>query len=119
MEFQSSQPIFMQIVDHICDKILRRELTAGKQVPSVRELAVELEVNPNTVMRAIERLAAAEIIFNRRGVGYFVAELAEEQIRVLRQRRLLEEQLPKVADEMKLLGISVEEIAETLRRLTS
>ncbi len=109
----------MQIVDHICDKILRRELTAGKQVPSVRELAVELEVNPNTVMRAIERLAAAEIIFNRRGVGYFVAELAEEQIRVLRQRRLLEEQLPKVADEMKLLGISVEEIAETLRRLTS
>lgn len=118
MEFQTSQPIFMQIVDHVCDKILREELTAGKQLPSVRELAVELEVNPNTVMRAIERLAAAEIIFNRRGVGYFVAELAKEQIQVLRRRRLLEEQLPRVADEIKLLGISIEEVAETLRQLT-
>lgn len=119
MEFQTSQPIFMQIVDHICDKILRQELTAGKQVPSVRELAVELEVNPNTVMRAIERLSAAEIIFNRRGVGYFVAEQAPEQVQTLRRQRLLEEQLPRIAEEMKLLNISVEEIAGTLRRLTT
>lgn len=109
----------MQIVDHICDKILREELTAGKQVPSVRELAIELEVNPNTVMRAIERLSAAGIIFNRRGVGYFVAEQAREQVQTLRRRKLLEEQLPRIAEEMKLLNIGIEEIAETLQRLTT
>lgn len=115
MEFQSTQPIFMQIFDLICDMMLKGELKAGDQVPSVRDLAMRLQVNPNTVMRAIERLAFREVIQNKRGVGYFVTETALDTILAMRHHRLIEERLPQLAEEMRLLNISVEEVAEKLR----
>ena len=72
MEFQTNaQPIFMQIYDLLCDKVLRGEIKTDEQIPSVRELAVELEVNPNTVRRTIERLLQQEIIYSKRGKGNF------------------------------------------------
>lgn len=119
MEFQAPQPIFMQIVDYVCDKVLRRELVAAGQVPSVRELAVALQVNPNTVMRAVERLAAAGIIYNRRGVGYYVADDALTRVQAFRRQRLIETRLPQIAAEMNLLDMSLEEVTTTLRRLLS
>lgn len=117
MEFQTNtQPIFMQIYDLICDRVLNGELKADGQIPSVRELAVELEVNPNTVMRTIERLLQQEIIYSKRGKGNFLTPGADEIIRKVRIDRLLNEKLPTLASELKLLHFSADQLMEELRK---
>lgn len=116
MKFQdNAQPIFMQIFDYICDKVLRNEIKTDEQIPSVRELAVELEVNPNTVQRAIERLLQQEIIYSQRGKGNYLNAGAREVIIELRTKRLLNEKLPLLAEEMKLLGFSIEQVIEAIK----
>ncbi len=110
MKFNDNQPIFIQIADYIGEMILRRELQTNQQVPSVRDLAVKLEVNPNTVMRAIERLQIAGIIYNKRGMGNFVADGAFEKIMEERKHKLIKEVLPGIFEEMHLLGITESEL---------
>ncbi|MCF0192869.1 MAG: GntR family transcriptional regulator [Prevotella sp.] len=110
MNFQESQPIFMQIVDYLKEEILQEKLKANEQVPSVRELAVRLGVNPNTAMRAFERLTAAELIYIQRGKGYFVMQTAKAQILAERKKRLMNETLPTLKKEMQLLNIDKTEI---------
>ncbi len=117
MEFQNNQPIFMQIVDVICDRVLRGEVKTDEQIPSVRELAMQMQVNPNTVQRAIERLLQGEIIYSQRGKGNFLADGAIDKIQEMRSKRFYEEQLPLIAREMKLLGITTEKISEKLSLL--
>ena len=80
MDFKETQAIYLQIVDLVCDHIVTGKWKAQERIPSVRELGVQLEVNPNTVMRAYDYLQAREIICNKRGVGFFVTEGASKQI---------------------------------------
>jgi DNA-binding transcriptional regulator YhcF (GntR family) len=79
MEFVQSQSIYMQIADHICERILSGALKEGERISSVRELAEASEVNPNTVMRAYSYLQELGIIRNQRGIGYFVEPEAREK----------------------------------------
>lgn len=72
MNYNTNQSIFIQIADRISDRVLSKEYQADGRIPSVRELAVEMEVNPNTVMRSFELLQNNEIIYNKRGIGYFI-----------------------------------------------
>lgn len=109
MKFNDNQPIFLQIADYICDMIIRENLTTDSSIPSIRELAVLLEVNPNTVMRAFERLSANEIVYNKRGIGFFVAPEANLKILSQRRKRLFNDILPGIFEEMKLIGVSNEE----------
>lgn len=118
MEFQTNaQPIFLQIYDLLCDRVLRGELKPDDQLPSVRELAVELEVNPNTVMRTIERLLQQEIIYSKRGKGNFLTDKAYNIILEVRTRRLLEQKLPALADELKLLHFNPADVEKRLKEL--
>ena len=112
MNYQANQSIFIQIADRIGDRILNGEYKADERIPSVRELAVEMEVNPNTVMRSFERLQANEIIYNKRGIGYFIASNAMTLIRRMRQKQFVEEILPTVFKEMQLLDIGMEEVVK-------
>ncbi len=70
MEFKDTQAIYLQIVDWMCDNIVKEKWGSDERIPSVRELGVLLEVNPNTVMRAYECLQNQNIIYNKRGVGF-------------------------------------------------
>jgi len=110
MEFKGERAIYMQIAEFVTEKILRDEWTADAKIPSVRDLASSLEVNPNTVMRAYDILQQQEIVYNRRGMGLFVAETAKTTIRRLRKKIFLEEELPRFFKNIELLGISMEEI---------
>ena len=74
MEFKDTQTIYLQIADHFCENILRKKWNPGDRIPSVREMAVNIEVNPNTVMRTFNYLQDKGIIFNKRGIGYFVSD---------------------------------------------
>lgn len=110
MNYTNNQSIFIQIAERISDRILDGSYQADERVPSVRELAVEMEVNPNTVMRSFERLQAHEIIYNKRGIGYFVASGAGDKIRRMRHNQFVEEVLPALFKEMQLLDVGLEEL---------
>ena len=108
MQFSEDKPIWRQIYELIAMRILSDEWPEGSRIVSVRELAQEVGVNPNTVMRSYERLDGDGIIFNRRGIGFFVAEGAKEHIREIERRKFLDEELPKLSERLELLGLSIE-----------
>lgn len=110
MQFKDNQSIYLQIADHLCEKILLKEWKPEERIPSVRELAVSLEVNPNTVMRTFEFLQQQEIIYNQRGIGYFVAQKAYSNALNYRKEEFMQKDLPGVFRNMYLLGMDMEEL---------
>lgn len=110
MEFKDKQSIYLQIADFICEQIVLQKWPPGDRIPSVRDLGVTLEVNPNTVMRAYEFLQGQNIIFNKRGIGYFAAEDAIDHIKAYRKDRFLETELPQFFRTLYLLDINLEEV---------
>lgn len=114
MEFNDHQAIYLQIADLFCENILVGKWKPGDRIPSVREMAVSIEVNPNTVMRTYTYLQEQEIIYNKRGIGFFVSDDGLKKTRALRKEAFLQQELPKVFKEMKLLGISMEDLKNYL-----
>jgi DNA-binding transcriptional regulator YhcF (GntR family) len=110
MQFRESQAIYLQIADYVCEKILLQEWPPGERIPSVRELAVQLEVNPNTVMRTYEFLQQQAVIFNQRGIGFFAANDAVAQATGYRKQLFVEKDLPQVFRSLFLLGMEVDEL---------
>ena len=110
MEFNQSQAIYMQIVDYISEQILFERWKEGDRILSVRELGVSLQVNPNTVMRTYDFLQNNDIVFNKRGVGYFVAEQAKSKIIDSRRKQFLELELPVIFKNMNILGMTFDEL---------
>ncbi|HWK07773.1 MAG TPA: GntR family transcriptional regulator [Puia sp.] len=110
MQFRESQAIYLQIADYVCEKILLKEWSPGERIPSVRELAIQLEVNPNTVMRTYEFLQQQEIVFNQRGIGFFTAPNAIKQVTQYRKDVFMEKDLPQVFRSLLLLGMDLEEL---------
>lgn len=110
MEFKETQAIYLQIGDYVCEQILQGRWNEGDRILSVRELGVDLQVNPNTVMRTFDFLQNIEIIFNKRGVGYFVAEKANEKILSYRRNQFMEHELPVFFKNLRLLGMSFDEL---------
>ena len=110
MEFKDKQAIYLQIADYVCDQILTGKLSVGEKIISIRELAVNLAVNPNTVMRTYEHLQHQGVIFNKRGVGYFVADTAPDKIREIRRQKFFAQDLPEFTKKMQQLGIDFETV---------
>ena len=86
MIFNNQQPIYIQIIEQIYLRILTKEWIPDQRIPSVRDMAIQFEVNPNTVMRSFERLQQNDIIYNKRGMGYFLATNALEQVKCEQKR---------------------------------
>lgn len=108
MEFDSNKPIFLQIYDSICERILSGEFAEGSRILSVRDFGAEIGVNPNTVMRSYERLTSDGIIFNKRGIGYFISEGARETVLEKMREDFIRNELPGIRRKMKLLGLGPE-----------
>ena len=110
MEFRDNKAIYLQIADYVCEHILLGKWSVDQKVPSVREMAVDLEVNPNTVMRTYELLQSKNIISNKRGIGFFVAEQAIANVKDYRKTQFMEEELPVLFRNVYLLNISFDEL---------
>jgi DNA-binding transcriptional regulator YhcF (GntR family) len=110
MQFRDTASIYLQIADYICEKILLKQWSVEERIPSVRELAMQLEVNPNTVMRTYEFLQQQNIIYNQRGIGYFVGVDAIKNATQYRKTEFMENELPTVFRNMFMLGMDVEEL---------
>lgn len=89
MDFRDTKAIYLQIADRICDEVLVGKFAEDSRIPSVREYAAVVEVNANTVMRSFDQLQSQGIIYNKRGIGYFVAAGARERILALRKEQFL------------------------------
>lgn len=109
MEFNSNKSIYLQICDNICEQILSGELVPEARIASVREYGADIGVNPNTVMRSYEKLTNEGIIYNRRGIGYFISADARETVLKTQRKEFIENELPLIIKRMKLLGLNPEE----------
>ncbi len=116
MEFANDKAIYLQITDHFCENILLEKWKAGDRIPSVREIAVNIEVNPNTVMRTFTYLQDKCIIFNKRGIGYFVSEDGFEKTKALRKEDFVSHELPRFFKAMNLLNFTMEDVNMSYRQ---
>lgn len=112
MNFTSNKPIYIQIADLICEKILVQIFKEEDRIPSVRELAIDLEVNPNTVMRTYEYLQELAIIYNKRGVGFFVSLNGMNKASEYLKKECMEKDMPSLFKKINLLKITFREIKE-------
>lgn len=110
MEFKKQKPIYLQIADTMCERILDGEWRDEERIDSVREVAEAMGVNPNTALRAFDYLQNADIIYNRRGVGYFVAIDARQKALQLQRDYFLIEELPYIVQQMRILGLSFDDL---------
>lgn len=115
MKFDEHKPIYLQISDTICEKILNNEYSEDERIPSIRELGGALGVNPNTVMRSYEYLKSMEIIYDKRGVGFFTAKNAKREVKKMYKKEFLNNELPEIIKKMKLLDIELNEVVEIIK----
>lgn len=115
IEFSDNKPIYKQIVDYAFNRILGGDWTEGGMIPSVRELTADLGVNSRTVMKAFDELQALDVIEPKRGMGFLLADGAPEKVRNVKRREFFDTAIPAVAAEMKLLGISADEVIDMLK----
>lgn len=112
MEFENNRrAIYLQIADKIMDDIMAGLHPVEERIPSVREYAAMVEVNANTVMRAYDYLTREEIIFNRRGIGFFVKPGAQNVIAAMRKRMFFETEMPKLFTRLHAIGITPDELS--------
>ncbi len=110
MDFNQHKPIYLQISDNICDQILSGNWAEEERIPSVRELGISMGVNPNTIMRTYEHLQSSNIIYNKRGVGFFVTPDARSSIVQIQKKQFIDQELPLIIKRMELLGITPQEV---------
>jgi GntR family transcriptional regulator len=110
MNFSGDNAIYRQIGDYVCENILRGAWSEGGKIPSIRELAVAIEVNPNTVLRSYNLLKERDIIRDQRGLGYFVSPDGIEKTRRLLTDEFVNGELPRVFRTMDLLRFPFEEL---------
>ncbi len=117
MKFSEHKAIYLQIADIICDRVLNSTYLADERIPSIRELGPDLGVNPNTVMRTYEYLKSLNIIYDKRGLGFFISPEAMNIVKNLYKREFYDIELPAIVKKMKLLDINVGDLAKKIDEL--
>jgi GntR family transcriptional regulator len=118
MDFKDKSPIYIQIADYVCEQILLKRWKLGEKIISIRDLAIQIEVNPNTVQRGYDLLQQQNIIINKRGIGYFTEEDALERILSFRRQQFIDNELPLMMRNMYLLKIDLKEFKVIYDRFT-
>lgn len=113
---ENNKAIYLQIADKICDDVLLGLYPQGDRLPSVREYAASVQVNANTVMRTYDHLSSLGVIYNKRGIGFFVADDAAEKVTEMRRRSFLDSEIKEVFHQLWLLGVAPDELKEMYGR---
>ena len=114
MEYSEHKPIYLQNVDLMQEKILRGDWREEERIPSVREMGAMVGVNPNTIVRSYQLLESQEIIYNKRGLGYFVKDGAVARIKDNVKNEFIANELPQFKAKAQMLGITKDELVELL-----
>jgi DNA-binding transcriptional regulator YhcF (GntR family) len=107
MEFNGNKAIYLQICDAICEQILSGGLRPDERIPSVREYGADIGVNPNTIMRSYEKLTNEGIIYNKRGIGYFISADAREMVLEAQRKEFIADELPQIIRRAALLELDL------------
>ena len=112
MNFKESKSIYLQIAERLCDEILQGKYTEEERMPSVREYAALMEVTVNTALRSFDYLQSQDIIYNKRGLGYFVTQGARNNILESRRKAFLNEEVYEFIHQLHTLNIPIGRIVE-------
>lgn len=115
MNFKEGLTIYAQMAERLSDEILQGKYAADEKIPGVREYSALLEVNVNTAIKAYDLLSSRGIIYNRRGLGYFVNPNAREIILQARREEFMQDVLPDFLRRMHQLGVSIETVEAAYR----
>lgn len=110
MQFNNRSPIYLQIAQYVQELIIGSVWIEEERIPSVRDMAMQLEVNPNTVIRTYSMLQEEGILENQRGIGYFTAKGAKSLVLKKKRNHFIKSELPNLFESMRTLEISLEEI---------
>ena len=114
MEYNEHKPIYLQNVDLMQEKILQGDWREEERIPSVREMGAMVGVNPNTIVRSYQLLESQEIIYNKRGMGYYVKDGAVMRVKENIKKEFINNELPQFKAKADMLGISKDELAKLL-----
>ena len=114
MEFSDTKPIFRQIIEYCYLRILSGEREVGGRIPSTKELAVTLAVNNRTVLKAYDEMHDLGVIYQKRGLGYFISAEAHSLILTGRRREFMDVTLPEFIAQMRVLGLTSADILPLL-----
>ncbi|HPH52441.1 MAG TPA: GntR family transcriptional regulator [Bacteroidales bacterium] len=115
MNFDEHKPIYLQISDSICEKILNDEYAEDERIPSIREMGAQLGVNPNTVMRSYDHLKSLDIIYDKRGMGFFASPDAKKSVKKMYKKEFMGLEMLSIAKKINLLEISLDDFVESLK----
>ncbi|KRN02051.1 transcriptional regulator [Levilactobacillus senmaizukei DSM 21775 = NBRC 103853] len=114
--FDSPEPIYLQVAEQMEDAIFMDIYRAGEQVPSTTEMSKEFHINPATVLKGINRLVSAGMIEKRRGVGMFVTTEAADMIREKRRAEFFDRYVSQFTNEARKLNLSEEDVVALIKR---
>lgn len=117
MKFDDSVPIYLQIKEEIENAIITSSLKEDEAIPSIRTLAQQYRLNPQTIANAVSELMNEGVIFKKRGIGMFVERGAQERLRKKKNLIFRNDELTKLVQKSKWLGISKQELIETIELL--
>jgi len=112
MNYDSSTPIYLQVIDSIKKQIVTGRLPPGEKLPSTRELALEYGVNPNTAARIYREMEAQQLCFTKRGLGTFVTE--SEEMAIMLKKEMAQSVISRFFEEMKELGYNKQDMINAI-----
>ncbi len=112
LDFDSDTPIYLQIAEMIREAILAGDIQEGEAIPSVRQISVEQNLNPQTVLNATQLLINENLIEKKRGLGMFVTDGARSQLQKSESERFRQQEIPGLIDRAKLLNISKDKLVQ-------
>lgn len=119
MQFRDQLPIYLQIADIVCEKIFLKQWIPGQRIPSIRDFAVQLVVNPNTIMRTYEFLEQKGIITNQRGIGFSVSQNGDEKALTYKKEVFTKNDLPYFFKQLYLLDFDLKNLEEDFKKFIS
>jgi DNA-binding transcriptional regulator YhcF (GntR family) len=112
MQFDKHTSIYLQIAEYLYDRILSGEWPDGQRIPSIRDMAVQLEVNPNTVTRTYTLLQEEGTLENQRGIGYFTAADARQKVLDQKREAFVRNELPAIFATMEQVGLTKKDLID-------
>lgn len=109
-DWTDDQPIYRQLKDKVVTAIMEGSLAEGEALPSVRNIAVDLQINPLTASKAYQELVMDGLVEKKRGLGMFVIEGARNKVLEAERAKFLEEEWPRMLDTIRRLGFDVDEL---------
>jgi GntR family transcriptional regulator len=109
-DWTDTQPIYRQLKDKVVTAIMEGALVEGEALPSVRTVAVDLQINPITASKAYQELVMDGLVEKRRGLGMFVVDGARNKLMEAERDRFLNEEWPRVMETIRRLGLDADEL---------